>query len=251
MSTLASPERSAPGRSRSGSEEPAPLAFGRGVRAILARDLLQEWQSREVIPTMVVFALLVLFIFSLGANPVRGGDITGRYGPAALWITVFFSASIGVHRAFAKERESDAFSGLLVAPIDRTCIYIGKLISGWIFASVMAAVALLGFFVLYNPPAAVLWYLVPLLVFALFDYLAVGVILSAMTSSLRGGEVLLRLLLLPLMIPVFVVAIHATTPVLADGALPADPIFPLGALVGIGAIYLAAGTFLFVHVVEE
>lgn len=251
MSTLARPEPSAPARSERGSDGPRPVPFVRGVAAVVRRDLARELRSWDTLPNMVFFAVLVLFICSLGAPPDRGGEVTGRFGPSVLWVTLFFSASIGVHRAFAAERENGAFAGLLSAPLDRTCIYLGKLVSTWIFSAVMGGITLAVFVFFYDPPLGGLGYIVILIGLVMVDYLAVGVLLASMTAGLRGGEMLLRLLLLAAMIPVFVVAIRATLPVLAEGKIPSDPIFPLGALVGMAAIYLAAGTLLFEKVVEE
>lgn len=218
---------------------------------MVRRDLAREVRSWETLPSMVLFAVLVLFICSIGAPPDSRGEVTGRFGPAVLWVTLFFSASIGVHRAFAAERENGAFAGLLSAPLDRTCIYYGKMVSTWIFSALMGVVVLAVFVFFYNPPLGGLGYLALLMALVLVDYLAVGVLLSAMTFGLRGGEVLLRLLLFPMMIPVFVVAIDATGLPLAEGRLPLGPGKPVGALLGMGLVYLAIGTVLFGKVVEE
>jgi ABC-type transport system involved in cytochrome c biogenesis permease component len=116
----------------------------------------------------------------------------------------------------------------------------------------MALIVMACFALFYSPPLG--WsylYVLALVALVLFDYLAVGVILSAMTHTLRGGEVVLRILLFSVMIPVFLVATRATQPALEDGRLPGDVIKPVGALVGMGALYLAAGTWLFEKVVEE
>lgn len=251
MSTMPTQPRSAPATSNRGSEEPTPIGFLAAVVEVTRRDLRREWRSRETVPSMVLFALLVLFIFSLGAQPDFGGEVTGRFGPAVLWVTLFFAASIGVHQMFAAESRDGAFTGLLAAPIDRTAIYLGKIGSCYAFSGAMTGVALAMFYLFYEPPIAGLPFLLVLVACVLFDYIAVGALLSAMTFSLRGGEVLLRLLLFPLMIPVFILAVQATEPLMRTGALPPDPVVPVGGLVGLGALYLAAGTMLFEKVVEE
>ena len=251
MSTTPTRPTSAPETSQRSSEGPAPVGFLSAVLEVTRRDLRREWRARETVPSMVLFALLVLFIFSMGAQPDFGGEVTGRFGPAVLWVTLFFAASIGVHQIFAAESRDGAFTGLLAAPIDRTAIYIGKIASCWIFAGTMTAVALGLFYLFYQPPVAGLPMLAGLAACVLFDYVAVGVLLSAMTSTLRGGEVLLRLLLFPLMIPVFLLAVQASGPLMRTGALPEDPFLSVGGLVGLGALYLAAGTWLFESVVEE
>lgn len=249
MSTLAMPERSTPARSAGASDGPAPVPFLRGTAAVIRRDLVRELRSWETLPSMILFAVLVLFICAVGAPPKP--EVTGRFGPAVLWVTLFFSASIGVHRAFAAERENGAFAGLLSAPLDRISIYFGKMASTWIFSAVMGGITLAIFVLFYNPPLGAIGYLGALMALVLVDYLAVGVLLSAMTFGLRGGEVLLRLLLLPMMIPVFVVAIDATGLPLAEGRLPLEAIKPVGALAGMGLVYVAIGTMLFGWVVEE
>ena len=200
---------------------------------------------------MVLFALLVLFVFSLGAPRSLDGLVTERFGPAVLWVTLYFAASIGVHQMFAAERPDGAFTGLLAAPIDRTAIYCGKIVSCGIFCGAMSLLALGVFWLFYEPPGAAVPWLLALVGAVLFAYVAVGVVLSAMTHTLRAGEVLLRLLLFPLMIPVFLIAVQATAPLLQTDVPPESPLTGVGAIIGLGAVYLAAGSLLFEKVVEE
>ena len=110
--------------------------FGQ-VRAIVWKDFLTEFKTRELFSSMFVFAVLVIliFIFSVDLSLVNSEEV----GPGVLWVAVIFAGTLGLNRSFTLEKENSGLQGLLLAPIDRAAIYFGKMLSNLIFFLVMEA----------------------------------------------------------------------------------------------------------------
>jgi heme exporter protein B len=177
---------------------------------VASKDMLVELRSRTAILSVAVFVVLVLVVFHFGRDPTAVSNID--LAPSILWVTFTFAAILALNRAFQIELENQALEGLLLAPIDRSSIYLGKLIANLMF---VAAIEILGVPLLalfFNVP--VLPFLGPLaLVIALatVGFVAVGTLFSAMTVRTRFAELLLPVLLLPFMILPLSWAARATT----------------------------------------
>jgi len=108
---------------------------------LLKKELFVEFRSREVTLSMLVFGLSIILTFALSSNV--SPTIIANYAPGMFWIMVLFVAVIGVHRTFSYEKEFDAFSMLISAPIDRGFIFLTKWMSGFIFLTIMEALILI------------------------------------------------------------------------------------------------------------
>ena len=175
-----------------------------GDVAVLARkDLLLELRARDTVPAMLLFVVsaLVVFRFSL---PAEASDLAAA---GLLWIAVVFTALLGLTRAFAAEREQRLLDGLVLAPCDRSAIWLGKAISVVAFLLLAEAIALPAFALFFAPVDAT-----TVAAFALADLgiAAVGTLLAAMAAASRARELLLPLLFLPLVVPIVVGGVGAT-----------------------------------------
>lgn len=167
---------------------------------IARKDLLVEFRSRTAILSALVFTVLVLMVFNFGRDPTAVAAID--LAPSILWVTFTFAAILALNRAFQLELENQALDGLLLAPVGRGSIYLGKLIANLIFVGTVEAVGLPLFALFFN--VRVLPIVVPLagvIVLATVGFVAVGTLFSAMTARTRFAELLLPVLLLPFMIP--------------------------------------------------
>jgi heme exporter protein B len=173
------------------------------VGALARKDLLLELRSRDTVPAMLLFVVstLVVFNFSL---PAGTGDLAA-YG--LLWVAIVFTAILGLTRAFAAEREQRVLDGLVLAPCDRSAIWLGKVIAVVAFLALAEAVALPAFGLFFEP---VTWELVAAVALADIGLAAVGTLLAAMAAASRARELLLPLLFLPLVIPVVVGGVGAS-----------------------------------------
>jgi heme exporter protein B len=206
---------------------------------------------------MLLFALLVLFVAQIGIGPDRARSAS--VGPVMFWIAVLFAGTVGLGQAFAAEREGNVLGAVATAPLDLGLFYLAKVAASWLYVMGMA-VATLGIYSIlfeFSPWGRVAALLGALGVFSL-AYIACGVVLAAMTTSLRGGgEVLLRILLIPVMIPLIWITLRVSErifgAVIAGGAL--GPPLGLWQYFAVGlafdTIYLAVGYLIFPKVLEE
>ncbi len=186
------------------------------VAAILRKDLLLELRVRESVPAMALFSVttLVVFHFALDRRSVEGDLAAG-----VLWVTVLFATMLGVNRLFVAEAEQGGFEGFLLAPVDRTAMFVAKALALLAFLAAVELVALPAFALLLLGPSP--WPALPglLAVLALADVgiCVVGTLVAALAVRAAAREVLVPLLALPLLIPVVLAAAQATAPLLAEG----------------------------------
>jgi heme exporter protein B len=173
------------------------------VGTLARKDLRLELRSRDTILSMTLFvvATLVVFSFSLPA----GTEPEASYG--LLWVALLFTGILGLTRAFAAEREQRILDGLILAPCDRSAIWLGKAVAVIVFLALAEAVALPAFALFFEP---VTWEVVAAVVLADLGLAAVGTLLAAMAAASRARELLLPLLLLPLAIPIVVGGVGAS-----------------------------------------
>jgi heme exporter protein B len=185
--------------------------------AVARKDLLLEARSRERFVSMATFAVLVAVVFSFALDPtVRANDIAG----AMLWVTVLFAGTLGLGRSFALEREADALTGVLVSPVPRGAVFLGKLLANLLILLAVEAVVFPVFALFFGLQfGGALGGLVLVVVLATIGFMALGTLFSAMTAHTRQGETLLPILLLPLLIPVVIFAASATQRLLAGRPL--------------------------------
>ena len=216
--------------------------------AILWKDLVTEWRSRDRAVAMGLFAMLVVAIFQF-ALPGGAGEESRELAPALLWITYVFAALLGLGRAFAIELENDALSGLALVPADRGWVFLGKAAANWVILVLVQAVTAgafaLAFDVDLGPVALPLAAVVAL---GALGLCSVGTLFAAVAVRTRFREVMLPLLLLPLLIPVLSGSVRATQDLLTTGQVA---FAPLQLLLVADAIYLIASFVGFEYVLDE
>jgi heme exporter protein B len=167
------------------------------VVALARKDLRLELRARDTLPAMLLFVLSALAVFHF-ALPGGAGD-DAAYG--LLWVALVFTALLGLARAWAPERAGGVLDGLVLAPCDRSAIWLGKTIATLGFLVAAEIVALPAFALLFAPLDATA---VAGVVLANVGICAVGSLLAAMAASSRARELILPLLFLPLSIPLVV-----------------------------------------------
>jgi heme exporter protein B len=172
------------------------------VAALARKDLRLELRARDTLPAMLLFVLATLVVFHF-ALPADSGD-EAAYG--LLWVALVFTALLGLARAWVPEREAGALDGLVLAPMDRSAIWLGKTIAALAFLGAAEVVALPAFTLFFAPLHASALAGVLL---ASIGICAVGSLVSAMAAASRGREVLLPLVFLPLAIPIVVGGVGA------------------------------------------
>ena len=220
------------------------------LTCILAgKDLKVEYRSPQAFLTTILFALLILVIFNFAFDP--GSQATREATPGILWVALLFPGIIHLNRSFQSEMEEGTLYGLILSPIDRGVLYLGKLLANWSFLVVVDLFVLVAFVFFYNFSFSVqmLW-VVLIIVLASVGFTAVGTVFAAMLSSIRTREVMLPILLFPIIIPIILAAVNGTQEVL----ILEDVQFLnrwLQLLIAFDVIFVAAGFLLFDYVVAD
>ncbi len=175
-----------------------------GDAAALARkDLLLELRGRDTLPAMLLFVVGVLVVFHF-ALPT---DASKRASFGLLWVAIVFTALLGLGRAFVAEREEGVLDGLVLAPSDRSAIWVGKAISTLAFLVLAELVALPAFALFFT---SIDGSVVASVALADLGICAVGTLLAAMAAAGRARELLLPLLFVPLAIPIVAAGVGAS-----------------------------------------
>jgi heme exporter protein B len=225
----------------------AKASFIKAVAAVVWKDLAAELRSRELLSSMLVFALLVILIFNFALDLEAGVRMAVTAG--VLWATFAFAGTLGLNRSMAMEKDRGCLDGLLLAPVDRSAIYFGKALGNLVFMLIVAAIVLPVYSVLYNvnliQPGLVL-----VIILGSLGYVGVGTLLSSMAVQTRTRDMLLPILLFPLILPVLIAAVKAS-----EGFLLGRPmvdIWPyLNLLIAYDVIFIAVAFMVFDYIVEE
>jgi heme exporter protein B len=172
------------------------------VSALARKDLRLELRARDTLPAMLLFVVSTLVVFHF-ALPAGADDLAAQ---GLLWVALVFTALLGLARAWAPERESGALEGLVLAPCDRSAIWLGKSLAVFVFLAAIAVVALPAFAAFFSPIG---WETVAGVVLANIGICAVGTLLAAMAAASRTRELVLPILFLPLAIPLVVGGVGA------------------------------------------
>lgn len=216
---------------------------------VARKDLAIELRTRSAFLSVVVFALLSLVTFYFAWDPTAVGALD--LAPGVLWVTFTFAGLLGLHRSFAAELQDRALDALLVAPVERESIYLGKTLANVVFtaALLLVAVPALGLFynVPFGRPLAVLA-LVALL--ASIGMVAVGTLFSSMAANTRLAELLLPMLSLPFFVPIVMASANASTRLIAGRPLT-EAMSWLNILLAFDIVFGVACTLAFPYTLEE
>lgn len=215
--------------------------------ALLRKELRLEWRTREAVPAMALFSVTTFVVFHFG---IQQDAVSGALASGVLWVTILFAAMLGANRLFVSDVEDGALQGILLAPIDRTSLYLAKAAAFVAFLAVVQVVAVPAFYVLLLGPEALdaVPGLLAVLVLADVGIAVSGTLVAGLATQTRSRDLLGPLLGLPLLLPVIIAAARATEPLFAPGGAGTLPLDWLGVLalydVVIGLIAVAVFDFL-------
>ena len=183
------------------------MSFWSKVLAVTRKDTLSEMRSREIIVSVLVFAILVIVIFNFafGTSP----EMITLIAPGILWVTFAFSGVLSLNRAFIVEKEEGCIDGLMVCPVSREVIYLGKMLASLIFMLIVEAIALPIFAFLFNLQVFS-FQLAAVTFLATVGFVSVGTLFSALAVNTKAREMILPILFLPIVAPVIICAVKAS-----------------------------------------
>jgi len=217
--------------------------------AVVRKDLLVEFRTRERVASMGAFGVLVGVLFHYAIDPVavRPQDVAS----GILWMTVLFAGILGVGRTFHLEDGDGAMSGLLHSPVALDALYVGKLIANVVLLWLIVALILVTFAAFFRVGLGPHpWAVIGILALGSFGFVALTTLFSAVSARTSMGESLLPVLVFPLLVPVIIFGVSATSRLMVARPLSevAGNVRMLGAF---ALLALAAGVTLFRFVVEE
>ena len=217
------------------------------VVALVWKDILLEIRTRDIVVSALVFGFLIVIVFNFALNVTPA--VVDDLASGILWVAFAFIGVLAMNRAFVLEKERGSLEGLLLTPVSRDAIYFGKLLGTFIFMVVVEMLLLPVFAVLFSFSA-----FSPGLIFAILlatlGFATVGTLFSAMAVNTRSREIMLPVLFLPVIIPVIIGAVEASSRSIGgDGAISVARW--LGLIAVFDAVFLVVCPWVFGLIVEE
>ena len=229
------------------------------ILAIMRKDLISESRTRDVAVSVLVFALLVIVVFSFAFEP--GAEVTKMFtnpqleqikllvAPGVLWVSIVFAGVLSFNRSFAQEKEKGCLDALKLCPIDKEVIYMGKMLGSLVFLLIVEIIIFPLFSVLFNvsllDPAIVL-----IAVLATIGFVCVGILFSALSVYTKAREILLPILFFPIVTPLIIAAVRGTGSILQGGSFGSISNW-LGIMVAFDVIFIIVSLFIFEYAIEE
>jgi len=221
-------------------------AYLRHVWAVAEKDVRDEMRSKEVVGTMAAYSVLSAVVFGLAFDlRVPRPELVA---PGILWVIVLFAGVLGLHRSFGSEVDRGTLAGLLLAPVERSAIYLGKVAANLLYFLIVEALVVPALLILFDVNLVKPIVLLGLLL-GTIGYVGVGTLMAALTSRNRARETLLPVLLLPVLAPLFISGVGLTS-VIVDGRAGAEA-WPWLGIIGLYDALVFAVAFLLVDVVWE
>ena len=223
------------------------MSFWQKALAITRKDALSEMRTREIVFSVLVFTLLVIVIFNFAFGASQ--EMVALVAPGILCVTFAFAGVLSLNRSFILEKEEGCLEGLMVCPVSREAIYVGKMLGSLLFMLIIEAIALPIFAFLFNLEVLSLQ-IVVITVLTTVGFVAVGTLFSALAVNTRAREMVLPILFLPIVIPLIIFAVKASG--LAISGEPWSSLSPwLQIIVAFDAIFLVVSFLIFAFVIEE
>lgn len=222
------------------------MKFWRTVTGIAWKDIVSEIRTKESISSVLVFTLLVIVIFNFAFG---SGQEMNLVAPGVLWVTFAFAGVLSLNRAFVMEKEGNCIEGLLVCPISREAIYIGKLLGSLIFMLFVEIIALPIFAFLFNIPV-LSPKIITITLLTTVGFVATGTIFASMAVNTKARELVLPILFLPIVSPVIISAVKASGLALSGESW--SSLVPwLQITIAFDVIFIVASYLVFPFVIEE
>jgi heme exporter protein B len=223
-------------------------AYARAVLALVRKDLLVEFRSREVLLSMGFFALLVVVIFGFTLEARRLDPVLA---PGMLWVAFSFAGVLGLNRTMGVERENGCLTALMLGPVDRSAIFLAKVLANLVFMGLVELVTFPVFSALLHISFAhCFWAMIPVAFLGTLGFASLGTLLAALAGQARARDVLLPIILYPVWIPLLVAAVRLTAHLL-EGRPLGEAGGWLRLMVAFDIVFFTLGMILFEYVLEE
>ena len=217
------------------------------IKAILWKDLLLELKSKDVIISIVSFALLalVIFNFAFGSSP----QLASLIAPGAIWVSITFAGVIGPNRLFVIEHDQGSIIGLLLTPVSKDSIYFGKMLSMFVFLTISEIILLPIYAILFNTSITHPIFLL-IVVLGTIGFASLGTLFSAMAVNTRSREIMLPVMFLPIVMPILIGSVVSSANIL-DGGGWSGAARGIHIIIVFDVLSLVISPLLFEHIMQE
>ena len=179
------------------------------------KDLYSELKTKQIMVTQIIFAGLVIVVFSFAFDPAN--NTTKAVIPGVIWVIIVFAGILGLNRSFISEQRNDTMQGLLVAPMEAASIYLGKFIANFTMMLIVELVSIPFLFLLFDFKFyGSIPYFILVVFLGSFGFIAIGTFLAALAANSKSSEMLLPLLLFPITTPILIGVVQATRIILTN-----------------------------------
>ena len=221
--------------------------FWNSIKIIMWKDILLELKSKDVIISIVSFAVLalVIFNFAFGSSP----QLTPLIAPGAIWVSIAFAGVIGLNRIFVAEHDQGNIIGLLLTPVSREAIYFGKMLSIFIFMIISELILLPIYAILFNISILhPIFFLIVIL--GTLGFASLGTLFSAMAVNTRSREIMLPIMFLPIVMPIIIGSVVASGKIL-DGGDWSDASRGINIIFVFDVLSMTVSPILFEQIIQE
>ena len=190
----------------------------RSAIAIAQKDLIADFRSKQIITSTLIFSLVVVITFSIALGDKSNPRIQEWLIPAVLWISFMFGGMLAISRSFTLEKDKNSLEGLMLAPMDRTAIYLGKVISNLILMFLMEIGIILMVVVFFNYDVDILPF-IPIMILGTFGFVVMASLLSAFSINVKSSEHFLSLILFPPLWAMIIPVVTSTKLIFTGGDL--------------------------------
>lgn len=184
------------------------MNYFKALFTIVKKDVLMEMRTKEVVNASLVFAILLVIVFSFIMEP--GSEVEKKIAGGIFWMAVTFSGILGLNKTMMSELEGGNFEALMLAPVDKSAIFFGKVISNMLVLILLEIILIPLFLVFYSINIVSHPLMIAVLFLATYGYALVGTLFSMISVRTNSREIMLPLLFLPIMIPILIAAILST-----------------------------------------
>ncbi|MFS1517826.1 heme exporter protein CcmB [Bacillus sp. SCS-151] len=213
------------------------------------KDLYSEWKTKQLLSTMLIFSGLVIVTFSFAFDPTS--NAVKAVVPGMVWVITIFAGILGLNRSFLAEKNQDSLHGMIVAPIDPSSIYFGKMLANFIFVLLVQLISIPLLFILFdfrllgNIPL-----FLAVIFLGTFGFISIGTFLAALTANSRSSEMLLPIVLFPIVSPIIIAAVQATKILLVNLENLSSAISWMQLMIGYDLVFFVICFLLFEYVME-
>ena len=217
------------------------------IKTMVWKDLLLELKSKDVIISIVSFALLALVIFNFAFG--SSSQLASLIAPGAIWVSITFAGVIGLNSLFVIEHDQGSIVGLLLTPVSRDSIYFGKMLSMFVFLTISEIILLPIYAILFNTSITHPIFLL-IVVLGTIGFASLGTLFSAMAVNTRSREIMLPVMFLPIVMPILIGSVVASANIL-DGGGWSDAARGIHIIIVFDVLSLVVSPLLFEQIMQE